>query len=135
MSARTHKGTCLSFLPGFCPIIGTLSHENASVVAKNSGDGQDVVRFRCGLQASTAFDIYMHIYIYILHINMYIYIYTVDLKVWESSWKGAANHTCANVSRSTCLPFSMGLEPKLYLALCREFKLQLAIQVLVNSKL
>ena len=58
-----------------------------------------------------------------------------DLDVWESSWKGAANHTCANVSRSTCLPFSMGLEPKLYLALCREFKLQLAIQVLVNSKL
>ena len=79
--------------------------------------------------------IFICIYIYILHINMYIYIYTVDLKVWESSWKGAANHTCANVSRSTCLPFSMGLEPKLYLALCREFKLQLAIQVLVNSKL
>ena len=31
--------------------------------------------------------------------------------------------------------FSMGLEPKWYLALYRELNLQLAIQVLVNSKL
>lgn len=43
MSARTHKGTCLSFLPSFGPIIGTLSHENALHESGkwHWGDGQD----------------------------------------------------------------------------------------------